>query len=113
MINGVSRPPLCHTAHPTSHKSVLMTAGAFLLISQFLRLAAIRRGEEDADRELPENIALEGLLAQLYAGDNSAVVTMQNIIQGSSQKVISIDGKTVDRTCRALVVKILPLLTFS
>ncbi|KAF4628179.1 hypothetical protein G7Y89_g9971 [Cudoniella acicularis] len=62
-----------------------------LLLSQFLRLAAIRRGE-DEDPELEENKALEGLLAKVYSGDAAAVASMFGLIKGSSEAVTSVNG---------------------
>lgn len=70
-----------------------------LLLSQFLKLAAIRRGEDEtAERE--ESKALEGLLAQVYAGDASAVAAMLSLIQGSSETVLSVTGETLTVTCK-------------
>jgi hypothetical protein len=77
-----------------------------LLLSQFLKLAAIRRGEDEAS-ELEESKALEGLLAQVYAGDATAVVSMLNLIQGSSETITSVMGETLSVTC-----KIIPFLSF-
>ena len=71
-----------------------------LLISQFLRLAAVRRGDEDADHALDENRALEGVLSKLYGGDDAAVVTMVNLIQGSEQTARSVEGETLTTTCK-------------
>ncbi|KAH7410941.1 hypothetical protein BKA64DRAFT_368633 [Cadophora sp. MPI-SDFR-AT-0126] len=68
-----------------------------LLLSQFLKLAAIRRGEDEA-AELEESKALEGLLAQVYAGDASAVAAMLNLIQGSSETVTSVTGEPLSVT---------------
>ncbi|KAL2070705.1 hypothetical protein VTL71DRAFT_13731 [Oculimacula yallundae] len=62
-----------------------------LLVSQFLKLAAIRRAEEE-DAELEENRALEGLLAQVYTGDTNAVAAMLKLIQGSSETLSSVNG---------------------
>ena len=72
---------------------------AFLLLSQFLRLAAIRRGDEEADVELDENKALEGVLSQVYTGDLNAVETMVNLIQGSEQTTVSISNESLKTTC--------------
>ncbi|CZS88902.1 hypothetical protein WAI453_010528 [Rhynchosporium graminicola] len=68
-----------------------------LLISQFLKLAAIRRSEVGVS-ELEESKALEGLLAQVYAGDASAVAAMLNLIQGSSETISSIAGEQLTVT---------------
>jgi hypothetical protein len=69
-----------------------------LLLSQFLKLAAIRRGEDEA-AELEESKALEGLLAQVYAGDATAVASMLNLIQGSSDTITSVMGEALSVTC--------------
>lgn len=71
---------------------------ALLLISQFLRLAAVRRGDEEADATLDENMALEGLLSKVYGGDASAVETMVNIIEGSSDPTVSVNSETLTTT---------------
>jgi hypothetical protein len=71
-----------------------------LLLSQFLKLAAIRRGEDEA-AELEESKALEGLLAQVYAGDATAVTAMLNLIQGSSETIVSVVGEALSVTCMA------------
>ncbi|KAN0110294.1 hypothetical protein V8E51_006681 [Hyaloscypha variabilis] len=68
-----------------------------LLLSQFLKLAAIRRGEDEA-AELEESKALEGLLAQVYAGDATAVASMLNLIQGSSDTITSVMGEALSVT---------------
>ncbi|KAG9229000.1 hypothetical protein BJ875DRAFT_446360 [Amylocarpus encephaloides] len=62
-----------------------------LLLSQFLRLAAIRRGE-DEDSELEENKALEGVLGRVYTGDSIAVATMLSLIDGTDEKIYSVNG---------------------
>jgi ribosomal protein L16 Arg81 hydroxylase len=71
-----------------------------LLISQFLRLAAIRRGDEEADATLDENKALEGVLAKVYTGDEEAVQTMLKIIHGSSDKTVSVTSEILSTTCK-------------
>lgn len=68
-----------------------------LLLSQFLKLAAIRRGEDEAT-ELEESKALEGLLAQVYAGDASAVAAMLSLIQGTNDTITSIAGEPLTVT---------------
>lgn len=72
---------------------------SLLLLSQFLRLAAIRRGE-DEDPELEENKALEGLLARVYTGDGNAVASMLNLINGSGDAVTSVNNEVLAVTCR-------------
>jgi hypothetical protein len=72
-----------------------------LLLSQFLKLAAIRRGEDET-AELEESKALEGLLAQVYAGDATAVASMLNLIQGSGDTITSVMGEHLSVTCKIL-----------
>lgn len=71
-----------------------------LLISQFLRLAAIRRGDEEADAALDENKALEGVLAKVYTGDEEAVQTMLRIIRGSDVPTVSVNSEVLNTTCK-------------
>lgn len=71
---------------------------SLLLLSQFLKLAAIRRAEEEA-AELEESKALEGLLAQVYSGDASAVAAMLNLINGSNKTLKSVIGEDLNVTC--------------
>jgi hypothetical protein len=89
-----------------------------LLLSQFLKLvairrndlklAAIRRGEDEA-AEPEESKALEGLLAQVYAGDATAVASMLNLIQGSSNTITSVMGEALSVTCMILILLLLHL----
>lgn len=70
----------------------------FLVLSQFLRLAAHRRGEapdstEDAD------MALEGVLLSVYAGDRTAVDSMVKLYQGTDDSTTSVAGEPLQTTC--------------
>ncbi|POS82702.1 hypothetical protein EPUL_004408 [Erysiphe pulchra] len=76
---------------------------SLLLLSQFLKLAAIRRAEEEA-AELEESKALEGLLAQVYSGDASAVAAMFNLINGSEKTLKSVNGEDLNVTYATLKV---------
>ncbi len=69
-----------------------------LLLSQFLRLAAARRAE-DADSTLDENMALEGVLVEVYAGDENAAAAMIKLINGSDDHTNSISGENLQTTC--------------
>lgn len=69
-----------------------------LVLSQFLRLAAARRTEE-ADSGLDENMALEGVLLNVYSGDDNAVSTMVKLIEGSDEKTFSVNGDELQTTC--------------
>ncbi|KAI3327732.1 hypothetical protein HD806DRAFT_332780 [Xylariaceae sp. AK1471] len=68
-----------------------------LVLSQFLRLAAARRSEE-ADASLDENMALEGVLLNVYSGDENAVSTMLKLIEGSSEVAHSVAGDELQTT---------------
>jgi len=71
----------------------------FLVLSQFLRLAAARRAEE-ADSQLDENMALEGVLLNVYSGDENAVATMLKLAEGAEEPTRSTSGETLKTTCR-------------
>lgn len=72
---------------------------SLLIVSQFLRLAAVRRGEEEhADSD--ENQALESLLGAVYAGTTGAVNAMVNLIEGSEETITLIDGQASSITCK-------------
>ncbi|KAK8086576.1 hypothetical protein PG994_001550 [Apiospora phragmitis] len=64
---------------------------SLLVLTQFLRLAAARRSE-DADATADENMALEGVLLNVYSGDENAVATMMKLIEGSEEKTRSVSG---------------------
>ncbi|KAB5582358.1 hypothetical protein GE09DRAFT_264821 [Coniochaeta sp. 2T2.1] len=68
-----------------------------LAVSQFLRLAAARRAEE-ADSQLDENMALEGVLLHVYSGDENAVATMLKLVQGVNEPTRSTSGETLKST---------------
>ncbi|KAI1777544.1 hypothetical protein F4818DRAFT_317347 [Hypoxylon cercidicola] len=68
-----------------------------LVLSQFLRLAAARRTEE-ADAGLDENMALEGVLLNVYTGDENAVSTMVKLIEGAEEKTYSVIGEELQTT---------------
>lgn len=70
-----------------------------LILSQFLRLAAARRSEE-ADQSIDENLALEGTLLAIYAGDESAVAAMLKLIEGTDDKTHGVAGEELNTTCK-------------
>ena len=72
---------------------------SLLIISQFLHLAAVRRGE-DADAELDENKALEGALTWVYEGSEKAVGVMTKIVQGVDEPTVSISNEQLTTTCK-------------
>ncbi|KAI0136977.1 hypothetical protein BJ170DRAFT_37658 [Xylariales sp. AK1849] len=70
---------------------------SLLVLSQFLRLAAARRSE-DADQSLDENMALEGVLLNVYSGDENAVSTMLKLIEGTEERAKSVGGEELETT---------------
>lgn len=70
-----------------------------LALSKFLRLAASRRQEEH-DASLDENQALEGLLVEVYTGDESSVEAMLNLMHGADKQCININGEKLPVTCK-------------
>lgn len=72
--------------------------GNLLVLSQFLRLAAARRGDEEADSTADENMALEGVLLHVYSGDNNAVETMLKLVQGAEDHTTSTSGDVLQTT---------------
>lgn len=71
-----------------------------LLLSQFLRLAAARRADEEADTQKDENQALEGVLLQVYSGDETAVATILKFINGAEESTYSTAGERLETTCK-------------
>lgn len=70
----------------------------FLVVSQFLRLAAHRRGEAP-DSTADEDMALEGILLSVYGGDQSAVAAMLKLYQGTEDAATSVSGEPLQTTC--------------
>ncbi|KAI9647295.1 hypothetical protein NHQ30_003678 [Ciborinia camelliae] len=68
-----------------------------LLITKFLCLAALRRSPEN-DPNLEENKGIEGLLTQVYSGDEAAVAAMTKIIQGSDEACFSVNNEELTTT---------------
>jgi len=71
-----------------------------LLVSQFLRLAAVRRSEDETSALSDENKALEGILSKIYSGDENAVDNMVKIIQGSEEPTVSVNFEPLTTTCQ-------------
>ncbi len=72
-----------------------------LILSQFLRAAAAKRTEVDQDSE--ENLAFEGVLLQVYGGDDRAVQAALDLIEGSEEKVVSIEGAILNVDCKSSI----------
>lgn len=75
---------------------------SLLAVSQFLRLAAARRAE-NVDPALDENQALEGVLVEIYTGDETAVAAMAKLINASDDQTISINGEKLSTTCKSRI----------
>ncbi|EEA23144.1 hypothetical protein TMatcc_002004 [Talaromyces marneffei ATCC 18224] len=67
-----------------------------LTLSQFLRSAASFRRAGDA--ESAESQAFEGVLLQVYGGNQDAVASMLKLIHGVDDKVTGVDGQVLDVT---------------
>ncbi|EME86626.1 uncharacterized protein MYCFIDRAFT_186763 [Pseudocercospora fijiensis CIRAD86] len=68
-----------------------------LTFSQFLRCAAAKRNAEEAVDD-DESRAFEGALLLVYGGDQKAVDTAMNLIDGSNETVPNIDGEPLQFT---------------
>ncbi|KAL4900017.1 hypothetical protein BDW74DRAFT_104957 [Aspergillus multicolor] len=68
-----------------------------LCVSKFLSTAAIRRHRGE-DETTPESRAFEGVLAQVYGGSLEAVASMNKLIEGTDEKVVSVDGEALEVT---------------
>jgi hypothetical protein len=75
-----------------------------LLLTQFLKLAAITRLDEDS-ANTDDSKALEGLLAQVYGGNAIAVAAMVNLIHGTEEPIISVTGETLKVTCTCICLQ--------
>lgn len=71
-----------------------------LTLTQFLKLAAIRRTEDEASMEFEENKAIEGILAKLYNGDETGVDFMMKLITGVEEPTVSVLDETLSTTCK-------------
>lgn len=70
-----------------------------LTLSQFLRSAASFRRAGDA--ESPESQAFEGVLLQVYGGNQDAVESMLKLINGVDDKVTGVDGQVLNVSCKS------------
>lgn len=69
----------------------------FLVLSQFLRLAAHRRAEAPGSED-DEDMALEGILLSVYGGDELAVAAMLKLYEGTDDKTTGVDGAALQTT---------------
>lgn len=70
----------------------------FLVLSQFLRLAADRRVAAENSTE-DSDLAIEGVLLKVYNGDHTAVAAMSKLYHGSDDTTTAIDGTALETTC--------------
>lgn len=70
-----------------------------LTLSQFLRSAASVRRTGDAASA--ESQAFEGVLLQVYGGNQDAVESMLKLINGTDDKVTGVDGQVLDVSCKS------------
>lgn len=77
----------------------------FLILSQFLRLAAARRMEEP-NTQSDEGLALEGVLLHVYSGDEDAVSTMLKLVKGVSETTRSVSDQVLMTTCKDILCPI-------
>ncbi|KAF3766492.1 hypothetical protein M406DRAFT_290957 [Cryphonectria parasitica EP155] len=69
----------------------------FLVVSQFLRLVAQRRGEAPGSEEELDK-ANEGILASVYGGDSTAVASMVKLYHGTDDATTSVTGESLQVT---------------
>lgn len=71
-----------------------------LTLSKFLRAAAaMRRSGDDTSND---SRAFEGSLFQVYGGTDEAVEAMIKIIDGTDEKVLSVENEPLEVTCKYL-----------
>jgi hypothetical protein len=70
-----------------------------LTLSRFLRAAAAMRRAGDGTSS--ESRAFEGALFQVYVGTEDAVSSMLKLIDGTEDKIPSIDAEPLDVTCKS------------
>lgn len=67
-------------------------------LSKFLCAAANSRRAGDA--ESLESRAFEGVLFQVYGGNQDAVTSMMKLIEGANESVIGVEGNALEMTCK-------------
>lgn len=70
---------------------------SLLTLSQFLRLAATRRAD-DQNQQQDENLAFEGVLLQIYSGDENGVATMLKLVQGAEETTKGVSNEPLRTT---------------
>ncbi|KAF2855233.1 hypothetical protein T440DRAFT_206599 [Plenodomus tracheiphilus IPT5] len=82
-----------------------------LAFSRFLRAAAARRALQDDDSELSKGF--EGALLQVYGGDAAAVAAVEKLVDGSGDKIPSVDGTELDVTYTQVMQAVLEEAPFA
>ena len=67
-----------------------------LVLSQFLHAATIKRQTTEASSH--ERQAFEAILLHIYQGNSAALNTLKNLLLGTEDKVVSIEGEILDFT---------------
>lgn len=68
-----------------------------LAFSRFLRAAAARRALLEDESDLSKGF--EGALLQVYGGDAAAVAAVEKLIDGTDDKILSVENVELDVTC--------------
>lgn len=68
-----------------------------LTLTKFLCAAANMR--HSGETESLESRALEGVLFQVYGGNQKAVDSMVKLVEGADEKVIGVEGDALEMTC--------------
>lgn len=82
-----------------------------LAFSRFLRAAAARRALQDDDSELSKGF--EGALLQVYGGDAAAVAAVEKLVDGSDEKIPSVDGTELHVTYTQVMQAVLEEAPFA
>jgi hypothetical protein len=69
-----------------------------LSLSKFL--SAVANLRHTGDGTSPKSRAFEGVLFQVYGGSLDAVASMKKLIDGVDEKISSVEGETLDITCK-------------
>lgn len=70
----------------------------FFTLTKFLCAAANTR--HAGDTESLESRAFEGVLFQVYGGNQSAVDSMVKLVDGADEKVVTVEGETLELSCK-------------
>lgn len=81
-----------------------------LSLTKFLCAAAAMR--RSGDETSPESRAFEGVLYQVYGGSHDAVSSMLKLIDGVDEQVVSVEGETLEVTCKEILRILIELNLF-